>query len=135
MSTQSQTDNIPTVTISDFQRLVLDAPGPTVVEFMSYGCAHCRVMEPILQQVATMVKPAETIFRVNIGQDQELAESFRVQGTPTFIMFLEGLELARVEGPPPTLSTVLAAVTGPYKRSGDARHRGLRTDTTASHQR
>ena len=48
-------DRIRTVTGATFEELVLDAQGPVVAEFMSYGCTHCRVMEPILQQVAGMV--------------------------------------------------------------------------------
>ena len=52
-------DKIQTVTSSTFTRLVLQAEGPIAVEFMSYGCAHCRVIEPVLEQVAQMVEPRE----------------------------------------------------------------------------
>jgi thioredoxin-like negative regulator of GroEL len=68
-------DKIQTVTSSTFTRLVLEAEGPVVVEFMSYGCDHCRVIEPVLEQVAEMVQPQERIFRVNIAVEQELAGS------------------------------------------------------------
>jgi|GEM_PF-4920123 len=47
-------DKIQAVTSSTFTRLVLEAEGPTVVEFMSYGCAHCRAIERVLEQVAEM---------------------------------------------------------------------------------
>jgi thioredoxin-like negative regulator of GroEL len=67
-------DRIRTVTSSTFSSLVLEAQGPIVAEFMSYGCAHCRAIEPVLQQVAEMVKSKETIFRVNVGVEQELAD-------------------------------------------------------------
>ena len=50
-------DLIKTVTSSSFTRLVLEAEGPIAVEFMSYGCEHCRAIEPVLEQVAEMVKP------------------------------------------------------------------------------
>ena len=109
-------DRIRTVTGGTFEELVLDAEGPVVAEFMSYGCAHCRVMEPILQQVAAMVEPGETIVRINIAVDQRLAASYAVEGTPTLVMFLDGREVARVEGPRPDVSTVLAAVTQPFEQ-------------------
>jgi len=48
-----------TVTAGTCDRLVLKGEGPIVVEFMSYGCAHCSVIEPDLQQVAEMVKSIE----------------------------------------------------------------------------
>jgi thioredoxin-like negative regulator of GroEL len=108
-------DRIQTVTTSTFTRLVLEAEGPIVVEFMSYGCAHCRAIEPVLEQVATMVKPQERIFRVNIAVEPELAGSYQIQGTPTLIMFLDRNEVGRVEGPSPTVSSVLTAVTQPFE--------------------
>jgi thioredoxin 1 len=109
------TDWIRTVTNATFEEEVLNAGGPVVAEFMSYGCPHCRVLEPILQQVAETVGPAETIFRVNVPVEQELAASYHVDGTPTLVMFLGGREMGRVEGPTPMMSTVLAAVTQPFE--------------------
>ena len=106
---------IRTVTSATFNQLVLEGNGPIVVEFMSYGCVHCRAMEPILQQVAEMLKSKEEIFRVNTAVEQELSESYQVQGTPTLIMFLQGREVGRFEGPPPTIESILAAVTQPFE--------------------
>jgi len=108
-------DKIQTVTSGTFTRLVLKAEGPIVVEFMSYGCAHCRAIEPVLEQVAEMVKTREKIFRVNIAVEQDLARSYQIQGTPSLIMFLDGNEVGRVEGPSPTVSSVLTAVTQPFE--------------------
>lgn len=100
----SSSDKIQTVTSSTFTRPVLEAQGPIVVEFMSYGCAHCRVMGPVLEQVAEMVKAQGKIFRVNIAVEQELAGSYQIQGTPTLVMFLNQNEVGRVEGPSPMVS-------------------------------
>jgi thioredoxin 1 len=108
-------DGIRTVTGSAFSSLVLEGQGPIAVEFMSYGCAHCRTIDPILRQVAEMVKSKEKIFRVNIAVEQELANSYDIRGTPTLIMFLNGRELARIEGPSPSVSSVLTAVTQPFE--------------------
>ena len=87
-----------------FDSLVLQGKGPIAVEFMSYGCAHCRAIEPILQRVAEMVKGKEKIFQVNVAVEQRLAASFAIQGTPTLVMFLNGQEAGRVEGAPPIVS-------------------------------
>lgn len=75
-------DRLRTVTASTFDRLVLKGEGPIVVEFMSYGCAHCGVIEPDLQQVAEIVESTEKIFRVNIAVDRELADVYEIQGRP-----------------------------------------------------
>jgi thioredoxin 1 len=108
-------DGIRTVTKDTFDSLVLAGEGPIVVEFMSYGCAYCRAIEPVLQQVAEMVKAKETIFRVNIAAEPELAAIYQIAGTPTFVMFLTGGEVGRAEGPPPTVSGVLSVVTQPFE--------------------
>jgi thioredoxin 1 len=109
-------ERIQTVTGSTFRLLVLEADGPIAVEFMSYGCAHCRAIEPVLQKVAEMVKAQEKIYRVNVAVERELADSYEIQGTPTFIMFLNGGEAGRVSGPRPTVSSVLTAVTHPFEQ-------------------
>ena len=44
--TSLSSNKIQTVTSRTFSRLVLEAEGPIAVEFMSYGCVHCRAMEP-----------------------------------------------------------------------------------------
>ena len=111
----AENDQIRTVTSGNYKELVLEAKGPIVVEFMSYGCAHCRAMEPVLQQVAETLKSKEQIFRVNTAIERDLTDSYEVQGTPTLIMFLEGREVGRAEGPSPTVPSVLAAVTQPFE--------------------
>jgi len=108
-------DRIQTVTASTFDQLVLKGDGPIVVEFMSYGCAHCGVIEPDLQQVAEIVESTEKIFRVNIAVDRELADLYEIQGTPTLVMFLNGAVVGRDEGPSPDVSNILTVVRQPYK--------------------
>jgi thioredoxin len=108
-------DRIPTVTSGTFSSMVLEGKGPIAIEFMSYGCSHCRAIEPALQQVTENLKSKETIFRVNVAIEQELAGSYGIQGTPTFVMFLNGREVGRDEGPHPTVSSVMKAVTQPFE--------------------
>ena len=114
-------DHIRTVTSATFNAWVLEAKGPIAVEFMSYGCVHCREMEPVLQQVAEMVKSKGKIFRVNTADEQGLTDSYQVEGTPTLVMFLDGKEVGRAEGPPPRVSSVLTAVTHPFESKDPAR--------------
>jgi thioredoxin-like negative regulator of GroEL len=113
--TNASSEGVSTVTGRDFETLVLNAEGPVAVEFMAYGCVHCRAMEPIMQQLAEMLGSGERLCRVNVGIDQELAASYGIEGTPTFVMFAGGREVGRAEGPKPTVASVLAAVTQPFQ--------------------
>jgi thioredoxin 1 len=114
MPMHDDADRIPTVTGDTFDADVLGAAGPIAVEFMSYGCAHCRAMEPVLQAVAADVRGRERVVRVNVGTDQELASTYAIAGTPTFVMFRDAREVGRVEGPHPTRASVLHAITQPF---------------------
>jgi thioredoxin 1 len=112
---QARRDGIRTVIGATFDSLVLQAKEPVVVEFMSYGCSHCGELEPVLQQVAEMVKSQGEIFRVDIVVEEALGTRYEVRVTPTLIMFLNGREVGRVEGPLPTVPGVLTAVTRPFR--------------------
>jgi len=107
-------DRIQVVDSASFGPKVLRVDGRIAVEFMSYGCGYCRAIEPLLQQVAESIEKDETIYRVNIAADPELADQYGIGGTPTFVIFLNGEEMGRTEGPSPNLQSVMDAVTGPF---------------------
>jgi len=106
--------NIKTLTSETFMARVLAGRGPIAVEFMSYGCGDCRVIEPYLQSVAAELGSAETVFRLNIGTARDLAHRYAIHRTPTLVMFLDGAEVGRSAGPAPTLSSVALALTAPF---------------------
>jgi thioredoxin-like negative regulator of GroEL len=105
---------ITTLTGATFEQMVLQGEGPIAVEFMSYSCAYCAALEPVLQQAAGMLAAQERIFRINIGNDEDLAESFGITGTPTIVLFQNGSEVGRVDGPEPDLNAILAELTQPF---------------------
>jgi thioredoxin 1 len=113
---RSGPDSIATVTGSTFAATVLAEQGPIVVEFMSYGCSHCRALEPALVEVANMEDRGETFVRVNVAVEPDLAEKYEIGGTPTLIMFLNGAVVGRVEGPHPSVASILKAVTEAFAR-------------------
>jgi thioredoxin 1 len=108
-------DAIPGLDAASFDTRVLKGQGPIAVEFMSYSCAHCGAMEPVLQQVAETLRARETVFRVNVAIELDLASDYAIEGTPTFVMFLDGREVGRAEGPDPETTTVIEALTAPFE--------------------
>jgi thiol-disulfide isomerase/thioredoxin len=74
------------------------------------------VLEPILQEVARKLESQATIVRVNVAVAEDLAEAYQIEGTPTLLLFLAWQQIGRIEGPPPTASSVMEAVMRPFQR-------------------
>ncbi|SNS71396.1 thioredoxin 1 [Granulicella rosea] len=108
-------DFVKSVTGETFAALVLASSEPVAVEFMSYGCEHCRLLEPVLQEVAETLGAREAVFRVNIAVDQELADRYEIEGTPTLVMYSGGIEVGRAVGPNPSVKVLWNAVTRPFE--------------------
>lgn len=107
-------DGIPSLDAAGFEAHVMQGSGPIAVEFMTYSCAYCAAMEPVLQQAAQTLRSREQIFRVNVAIEIDLATTYEIEGTPTLVMFSEGREVGRSEGLDPDAATVLEALTAPF---------------------
>ncbi len=114
MDTHTRSE-IHTISAASFQERVLDHHGPVAVEFMSYGCGHCRVLEPVIESVAQSLKATESVFRVNVALDEELASRYGIDGTPTLVMFRDSIEVGRSVGPEPTREALMTAMAGPFR--------------------
>ncbi|MFO0722668.1 MAG: thioredoxin family protein [Myxococcota bacterium] len=107
-------DNVQTVTAVNFQNKVLNAPGPVAVEFMSYGCIHCKKAEPFVQEAAGKLAGKVTVFRVNVPSQPALAQQYGIEGTPTFVMFKNGQEVGRSVGPTPSTESFVSLMQKPF---------------------
>jgi thioredoxin 1 len=105
---------VQTVTGNSFASRVLESSVPVAVEFMSYGCEHCRLLEPILQGLARKLGARALVFRVNTAIDQDLESRYEIGGTPTLVMFSGGAEVGRTVGPDPSVGAVRDAITGAF---------------------
>jgi len=65
--------------------------------------------------VAELVEPGERVVRVNVAVETALAARYGIEGTPTLVMFRAATEVGRIEGPQPTVSFVLDAITQPFR--------------------
>jgi thioredoxin 1 len=79
-------DNVQTVTAINFAQKVLGAPGPVAVEFMSYGCSHCKKAEPFVQEAAEKLVGKVTVFRVNVPSQPALANQYGIMVLPSLFV-------------------------------------------------
>jgi thioredoxin 1 len=94
------TGKLPDVTDGTFQSEVLDAEQPVLVDFWAPWCGPCRVVHPILEEMATE-RDDLRIVSVNTDENQQTAAQYEVLSIPTLILFKDGSEAKRVIGAMP----------------------------------
>jgi thioredoxin 1 len=69
-----------------------------LVDFTATWCGPCKMMSPILNQVASELGEAIKIIKVDVDKNPQAASHYQVQGVPTLILFKEGKTLWRQSG-------------------------------------
>jgi len=80
---------IHTFTKSNFDKEVLTSSEPVLVDFWASWCGPCRMLSPIVEAIAKD-NPALKVGKVNVDEQPELAEKYRVFSIPTLIYFKNG---------------------------------------------
>jgi thioredoxin 1 len=89
-------DNILTLTDKNFQHQTKNKL--ILVDFWASWCAPCRMMAPVLNEVADELTGNSYIGKVNIEEYQSLAQKFQVRNIPTLILLKNGVEVNRFVG-------------------------------------
>ncbi len=77
-------------TESTFEAEVLKAPQPVVVDFWAQWCGPCKMLAPVLEEIATEQAGRAKVVKVNLDENPSLAERYRVQAIPTLLYFSGG---------------------------------------------
>ena len=83
-------EHIVQVSDQDFDEKVLKSPTPVLVDFWAEWCGPCKMIAPILDEIATDYAGKLTIAKVNIDNNPETPQRFGVRGIPTLILFKNG---------------------------------------------
>jgi thioredoxin 1 len=88
-----------TATTGTFEQEVLQSEGKVIVDFWAEWCGPCHAVAPVLDRIAN--EHDVKIVKVNIDQEQELAQRFGVASIPLMILFEDGEPVAQAIGAQP----------------------------------
>lgn len=86
------------ITTALFEEQVLKADKPVLVDFWAPWCMPCRMVAPIVEEIAKEYDGKAYVGKVNVDEEGELAQRFKVFSIPTLIVFSKGKEIARQVG-------------------------------------
>lgn len=78
------------VTESNFESTVLQSAKPVVVDLWAPWCGPCRMIGPIIDEIAEQLGDRYHVTKLNVDEETELASRFRVRGIPTLLFFKDG---------------------------------------------
>jgi thioredoxin 1 len=91
-------DKVLTVTEDTWEQDVLKSETPVLVDFWAQWCGPCRMVAPVLEQIADEMDGKVRVAKVDVDANQQIAYQFQVQSIPTFILFKNGQMADRTLG-------------------------------------
>jgi thioredoxin 1 len=89
--------NLTEVTDNNFQAEVIESESPVLVDFWAPWCGPCRVVAPVLEEIASE-RPELRVVKLNVDENQQTAAKYQVLSIPTMIVFKAGEPVKTVIG-------------------------------------
>ncbi|MGZ5051247.1 MAG: thioredoxin TrxA [Methylobacter sp.] len=83
-------DSVLHVSDSEFNDTVLKAAGPVLVDYWAEWCGPCKMIAPILDDIAEEYAGKLTVVKLNIDENQQTPQHYGVRGIPTLMLFKDG---------------------------------------------
>jgi len=93
--------NLTAVTDASFQKEVLEAEQPTLVDFWASWCGPCRMIAPVFEELSNQYAGKVKFAKVNVDENPKTPANYGVKGIPTLIMFKGGKAVDQVVGAVP----------------------------------
>jgi len=93
--------NVQQVSDQNFDQQVLQAGKPALVDFWAPWCGPCRIIGPIVEELAPAYEGRAVIVKINVDESPATAQKFQVSSIPTLMMFKNGKVVDRAVGAMP----------------------------------
>lgn len=82
----------------NFEKEVLNSEKPVLVDFFADWCGPCKMMAPIVEELATELEGKAKVGKLNVDENSDIAIEYNVMSIPTLIVFKNGKEEKRLVG-------------------------------------
>lgn len=94
-------DNVMTLTADNFDDEVLKSDKPVLVDFWAVWCGPCRIVSPIIDELAADYAGKIKVGKVNVDEQRSIAERYRIMSIPTIYLFKDGQPVDKIIGARP----------------------------------
>lgn len=97
----AENSTVQQVSDNDFETSILNAGKPAFVDFWAPWCGPCRIIGPIVEELAPSYEGKAVIAKINVDENPGVAQRFQVTSIPTLMMFKDGKLVDRAVGAMP----------------------------------